>query len=51
MLVRDLSSSIALTMNEIILVILVTHAGEELIKQYSPHYESKHNGNTGNTCW
>ena len=32
MLVRNLSNSIALTMNEIILVILVTLAGEELIK-------------------
>ena len=49
MLVRNLSNSIALTMNENILVILVTyanimvilvtHAGEEPIKQYSPHYE------------
>ena len=39
MLVRNLSNSIALTMNEIILVILVTHAGKEPIKQYSPHYE------------
>ena len=39
MLVRNLSNSIALTMNDNILVILVTYAGEEPIKQYSPHYE------------
>ena len=39
MLVRNLSNSIGLTINEKIMVILVTHAGEEPIKQYSPHYE------------
>ena len=39
MLVRNLSNSIALTMKENILVILVTHASKEPIKQYSPHYE------------
>ena len=39
MLVRNLSNSIALTMNENIMVILVTHAGKEPIKQYNPHYE------------
>ena len=44
MLVRNLSNSLALTMNENILVILVTHAGEEPI-------QGKHTGNTGNTCW
>ena len=32
MLVRNLSNSIALIMNENILVILVTYVGEELIK-------------------
>ena len=39
MLVRNLSNSIGLTINENIMVIQVTHAGEEPIKQYSPHYE------------
>ena len=39
MLVKNLSNSIALTMNENILVILVTHAGKEPIKQYRPHYK------------
>ena len=39
MLVRNLSNSIALTMNENMLVILVTHAGKGPIKQYSPQYE------------
>ena len=39
MLVRNLSNSIALTMKVNILVILVKHAGEEPIKQYSPQYE------------
>ena len=37
-------------MDENILVILVTHAGEEPLKQFSPHYKKKHTGNTGNTC-
>ena len=39
MLVRNLSNSIALTMNQNIMVLQVTHAGEEPIKQYSPHYK------------
>ena len=39
MLERKLSNSIALTMNENILVILVTHASKETIKQYSTHYD------------
>ena len=39
MLVRNLSNSIGLTMNENIMVIQVTHAGKEPIKQYRPHYK------------